>query len=50
MIKRETSYEAWLREEGIPVVGGYGVQDVTALPRKPVSEAVPDPRTTSHPT
>ena len=35
MIKRETSYEAWLRDEGIPVVTGYGVQDVTVLPRKP---------------
>ena len=35
MAKRETSYEVWLREEGIPVVGGYGVEDVTVLPRKP---------------
>ncbi len=35
MAKRATSYEAWLREEGIPVVEGYGIEDVTALPRKP---------------
>jgi quercetin dioxygenase-like cupin family protein len=33
--KRETSYEAWLREEGIPVFEGYGIEDVTLLPRKP---------------
>jgi quercetin dioxygenase-like cupin family protein len=33
--KRETSYEAWLRQEGIPIVGGYGIEDVTVLPRKP---------------
>ena len=35
MAKRPTSYELWLKEEGIPVVDGYGVEDVTALPRKP---------------
>ena len=35
MAKRETSYEAWLREEGIPVFEGYGIEDVTLLPRKP---------------
>ena len=35
MVKRDTSYEAWLREEGIPVIEGYGVEDVTELPRKP---------------
>jgi oxalate decarboxylase/phosphoglucose isomerase-like protein (cupin superfamily) len=33
--KRATSYELWLKEEGIPVFEGYGVEDVTALPRKP---------------
>lgn len=33
--KRETSYEIWLREEGIPVFHGYGVEDVTVLARKP---------------
>jgi len=32
--KRETSYEMWLREEGIPVIGGFGVEDVTELPLK----------------
>lgn len=35
MVKRETSYEIWLKEEGIPIVEGYGVEDVTVLPRKP---------------
>ncbi|TMA64368.1 MAG: cupin, partial [Deltaproteobacteria bacterium] len=35
MAKRETSYEHWLKEEGIPVFAGYGVEDVTVLPRKP---------------
>ncbi len=34
MAKRETSYEAWLREEGIPVVQGYGIEDVAVLPRQ----------------
>jgi oxalate decarboxylase/phosphoglucose isomerase-like protein (cupin superfamily) len=33
--KRATSYESWLRDEGIPVIGGYGIEDVTVLPRKP---------------
>jgi oxalate decarboxylase/phosphoglucose isomerase-like protein (cupin superfamily) len=33
--KRETSYEVWLKDEGIPVVDGYGVEDVTVLARKP---------------
>jgi len=33
--KRETSYDAWLRQEGVLVVGGYGIEDVTVLPRKP---------------
>lgn len=35
MAKRATSYESWLRDEGIPVIGGYGIEDVTVLPRKP---------------
>ena len=35
MAKRETSYEIWLKQEGIPVVEGYGVEDVTQLPLKP---------------
>jgi len=32
--KLETSYEIWLKEEGIPVVQGYGVEDVTGLSLK----------------
>ena len=35
MVKRETSYEMWLKEEGIPVIEEYGIEDVTVLPRKP---------------
>jgi uncharacterized RmlC-like cupin family protein len=35
VVKRDTSYEAWLREEGIPIIEGYGVENVTELPRKP---------------
>jgi quercetin dioxygenase-like cupin family protein len=33
MAKRATSYDFWLREEGIPVIEGYGIEDVTLLPR-----------------
>jgi quercetin dioxygenase-like cupin family protein len=33
--KRETSYEKWMREENLPIFEGYGVEDVTVLPRKP---------------
>jgi oxalate decarboxylase/phosphoglucose isomerase-like protein (cupin superfamily) len=33
-MKRKTSYEIWLREEGIPIIEGYGIEDVTELPRK----------------
>ena len=35
MVKRETSYEMFLKEEGIPVIEEYGIEDVTVLPRKP---------------
>ena len=31
MAKRKTSYECFLDEEGIPVIEGYGVEDVTEL-------------------
>jgi quercetin dioxygenase-like cupin family protein len=34
MAKRPTSYELWLREEGIPVIEGYGIENVSVLPRK----------------
>jgi oxalate decarboxylase/phosphoglucose isomerase-like protein (cupin superfamily) len=33
--KRETSYELFLKEEGIPVFRAYGVEDVTVLDLKP---------------
>jgi len=32
---RLTTYEDWMREEGIPIVEGHGVEDVTAIPRQP---------------
>jgi mannose-6-phosphate isomerase-like protein (cupin superfamily) len=34
-MKRETSYEEWIKAEGIPTVEAYGVEDVTALARAP---------------
>lgn len=33
-MKRETSYEIWIRKEGIPIIEGYGIEDVIELPRK----------------
>jgi quercetin dioxygenase-like cupin family protein len=33
LAKRETSYEAWLRQENIPIHNSYGIEDVTVLPR-----------------
>jgi quercetin dioxygenase-like cupin family protein len=33
--KRQTSYEAWLQEENIPIHNGYGIGDITVLPRGP---------------
>ena len=33
MAKREKSYEAWLRQENVPIHNGYGIEDVTVLPR-----------------
>ncbi len=35
MAKRKTSYELWLEEEAIPVVQGYGIEEVTKLTRGP---------------
>ena len=35
MVKRQTSYEAWLQQENIPVHHGYGIEDVTVLPLGP---------------
>lgn len=32
---RETSYERWIREEGIPIVEGYGVEDFHKLELAP---------------
>lgn len=33
-MKRETTYEAWIRQEHIPVVEGYGIEDVRKVPRQ----------------
>ena len=33
--KKLTPYENWMREEGVPIVEGHGVEDVTAIPREP---------------
>jgi quercetin dioxygenase-like cupin family protein len=35
MMKRETTYESWIKGEGIPVLGGYGIEDVNAVRREP---------------
>lgn len=34
-MKRQTTYEKWIRDEGIPIFEGCGIEDVTTLPRKP---------------
>lgn len=34
-MKRETSYELWMRQEGIPVVEGYGLENVETIARRP---------------
>lgn len=31
-MKPETTYEAWMRREGLPVIEGYGVEDVREIP------------------
>jgi len=31
----KTGYQTWMEQEGIPVAEGYGIEDVTELPRKP---------------
>ena len=36
-MKRETSYEIWMRQEGIPIVEGYGMEDVRGIQRQPWS-------------
>jgi hypothetical protein len=30
--RRKTGYETWIEQEGIPVVEGYGVEDVGQVP------------------
>ncbi len=36
-MERMTTYEGWIRQEGIPIVEGYGVGDFREIPRKPWS-------------
>lgn len=31
-MKRETTYEKWIRQEGIPIVEGYGIENVGDVP------------------
>ena len=33
-MQRETTYEVWMRQEGIPVMEGYGLEDVSGIPRQ----------------
>jgi hypothetical protein len=30
----KTTYEQWMEQEGLPIAEGYGVEDITELPRK----------------
>ena len=32
---RETAYESWIKQEGIPVMEGYGVEDIKGVSRQP---------------
>ncbi|HEY1266992.1 MAG TPA: cupin domain-containing protein, partial [Candidatus Binatia bacterium] len=34
-MKRDTSYEAWMKKQGVPIVETHGVEDVGELPLKP---------------
>lgn len=31
----KTAYQSWIEQEGVPIVEGYGVEDVTKIARKP---------------
>ena len=31
----ESTYVKWIREQGLPIIGGYGVESVLGLPRAP---------------
>ncbi|HLB13102.1 MAG TPA: cupin, partial [Dehalococcoidia bacterium] len=31
----KTTYEMWIEREGIPIIEGYGVEDVVEVPRGP---------------
>ena len=33
--RRLSTYERWIQQEGVPIVEGYGVEDVTMIPRRP---------------
>jgi hypothetical protein len=34
-MRRESTYERWMAEQGVPVVRAYGVESVLDLPREP---------------
>jgi quercetin dioxygenase-like cupin family protein len=33
-VPQKTAYQSWMDEEGIPIIEGYGIEDVTELPRR----------------
>ncbi len=36
-MERMTTYEGWIRQEGIPIVEGYGIEDFREIKREPWS-------------
>ncbi len=34
-IAQDTPYGRWMEQEGIPIIQGYGVEDLTSVPREP---------------
>jgi quercetin dioxygenase-like cupin family protein len=34
-VPRKTAYQLWMEQEGVPVIEGYGIEDVTAIERRP---------------
>jgi mannose-6-phosphate isomerase-like protein (cupin superfamily) len=35
MVANKTGYDLWLEQEGLPVIGGFGLQNVADVPRQP---------------
>ncbi len=36
-MKRESTYESWIQAEGIPILGGFGIEDIKAVAKEPWS-------------